>query len=97
MAAFAYIPALFNRFLYKLSEEVTNNANYDVESLDGFEEAISQFFKRNVIGYDQNVAWYGVKIIVDNLESKIIKLEMNHSHLYVASRDHIFIFSLKEM
>jgi len=29
--------------------------------------------------------------------SKIIKLEMNASHLFVASKDHIFIFSLKNM
>jgi hypothetical protein len=29
--------------------------------------------------------------------SKIMKLEMNYEHLYVASKDYIFVFSLKDM
>ena len=32
-----------------------------------------------------------------NFNSKIIKLEMNYSHIYLASKDHLFIFALKDM
>lgn len=50
--------------------------------------------QRKLIVYDTKKSKPVLQI---NFYSKIIKLEMNYSFLLVASKDHIFVFQLKDM